>query len=285
MIATLRPNADGIYTEWQEFPGLPGYARVDEEVVQPAPGEEAEYIYTINDADWYMFGLETAPHVGQATAITVWVFAKHAVSSDAVRIGLGFGVDPTIWGSITLSASAAWCSAVFEDLNLTQAQVDVLTVTVDSGITGGNTLYVYTLYADITYTQPSAIPPATFDPALATSRDYIRLALGDTDTSAPLLVDDTIDAALVEYSYNEALAILADALITEYGQMPDRYSEDQGIALQWTQRIAAWERIATLARTGQIQIPGAHLTRPGIALEQTTLQTTLTDSSSQFRSD
>lgn len=126
----------------------------------------------------------------------------------------------------------------------------------------------------------------TFDPALPTNRDHIRLALGDTDINAPMLSDDTIDTALAGYSYSQALAILADALIAEYGQMPDRYSEDQGLSLQWTQRIAAWQRIAELARAGAVRTPDQQqLTRRGIALELTTAQETLTASGSGFRSD
>ncbi len=115
---------------------------------------------------------------------------------------------------------------------------------------------------------PAASTTATFDPALSSQRDHIRLAIGDTDTDAALVADTTIDALLAEYPYTEALALLCDALIAEFGQMPDRYSEQQGIALQWTQRIEAWSRLATLARSGQIKTPGAgtQITRRGVAL-------------------
>jgi hypothetical protein len=115
---------------------------------------------------------------------------------------------------------------------------------------------------------------ATYDPTLPTDRDHIRLALGDTDTAAPLIIDSTIDAMLLEYAYLEALALLADALIAEFGQMPDRYSDQQGVALQWTGRLESWARVATNARTGKIAAPGTGrtLTRRGIALAQTDMQ-------------
>ncbi len=41
---------------------------------------------------------------------------------------------------------------------------------------------------------------ATFDPTLATDRDFVRQAIGDTDTSEAQLTDEAIDAFLSEES-------------------------------------------------------------------------------------
>lgn len=98
---------------------------------------------------------------------------------------------------------------------------------------------------------------ATYDPALPTLKDSIRLALGDTDMTEPLLLDATILAKLGLFPYNEALAQLAEALIAEFGQKPDEYSEDRGIRLKWTQRMNAWQRVIDAARSGQIMAPTA----------------------------
>lgn len=128
---------------------------------------------------------------------------------------------------------------------------------------------------------------ATFDPTLAASLDHIRLALGDTDTTDPMILDSTITAALAEYSYATALALLADALVAKYGQMPDKYSEDKGVSMQWTQRLKAWERVAALARSGAISDPAGTTDTAGrfIAVDLTTVAETWPYTEDGFRSD
>lgn len=110
---------------------------------------------------------------------------------------------------------------------------------------------------EIVEPDPDEPPVATYDPALPTTKDSIRLALGDTDMTEPLLLDATILAKLGLFPYNEALAQLAEALIAEFGQKPDEYSEDRGIRLKWTQRMNAWQRVIDAARSGQIMAPTA----------------------------
>ncbi len=115
---------------------------------------------------------------------------------------------------------------------------------------------------------------ATFDPALSTLKDHIRLALGDKDTASPLLADETIAAKLSAFSYCEALAQLAEALIAEFGQRPDDYSETGGIHVKWGERIDAWRRIAEAARNGEIATPdtATRTTRHRAAIQELSRQ-------------
>ncbi len=95
-------------------------------------------------------------------------------------------------------------------------------------------------------------PIATFDPALSSMRDKIRLLLGDTDTENALLQDATIDAALVDYSYRKAVILLAQSLIAIAGQQPSDYSESGGVTLRWADRVAGWRSVIELVRRGDI---------------------------------
>lgn len=111
---------------------------------------------------------------------------------------------------------------------------------------------------------------ATFDPSLAAPRDHIRLALGDKHdnatsgaVTAPLLQDEVIDAKLAAFSYAEALAQLAEALVTQFAQDPDKYAESGGLKLEWTERIRAWTELASRARAGLIVAPSTRRTSRG----------------------
>jgi len=136
--------------------------------------------------------------------------------------------------------------------------------------------------------------PATFDPSLPTLKDHIRLALGDRHhdatagpISSPLLADETIQAKLDTFDYPEALAQLAESLISEFGQRPDEYSESGGIKISWRERIAAWQKIVDAARSGGIKTPAnKRISRPRAAVAETTKQAaTTTHPMTAFRSD
>ncbi|MEN6583051.1 MAG: hypothetical protein ABFD54_11425 [Armatimonadota bacterium] len=96
---------------------------------------------------------------------------------------------------------------------------------------------------------------ATYDPTLPTLRDHIRLALGDTDTTNPLVQDETINAKLTTCGYCEALAQLAEALASEFAQRPDSYAESGGLTVKWGERVQAWQDLADSARSGKITPP------------------------------
>jgi hypothetical protein len=111
-------------------------------------------------------------------------------------------------------------------------------------------------------------------------KDHIRLALGDRhnlgisgNVTTPLLQDEVIEAKLAVFTYQEALAQLAEALVAEYGQKPDEYSESGGIRIKWGQRVKAWQAIADSARAGDISAPGTvQISRPRAAVQETNAQ-------------
>jgi hypothetical protein len=125
---------------------------------------------------------------------------------------------------------------------------------------------------------------AIFDPTLTTLKDHIRLALGDRHNlgisgvvALPLLQDEVIDAKLAAFTYQEALAQLSEALVAEYGQKPDEYSESGGIRIKWGERVKAWQKVADNARAGKIVTPGTvQISRPGAAVQELTTQSQTT---------
>ena len=112
---------------------------------------------------------------------------------------------------------------------------------------------------------------ATFDPALSSKRDEVRLWLGDYHTNAAAgpvadayLQDATIDAKLAAYPFNEATAQLANALISKYANKPDEYEEGNSLKLQWHNRLASWKETVSEAR--KAGAAPALTFRPGIAI-------------------
>lgn len=100
---------------------------------------------------------------------------------------------------------------------------------------------------------------ATFNPALSTLKDHIRLALGDVDAAAMLLLDETILAKLAAVGYGEALAQCAEALLVLLATEPDVYEEHGGvhvgIHVEFRQRIPALQQLIHAARSGKIHPP------------------------------
>ena len=59
----------------------------------------------------------------------------------------------------------------------------------------------------------------TFDPALPTNKDKVRLYIGDTDETNPQVADETIEATLVEYPDPMlAAAVISRSLAAQYGR-------------------------------------------------------------------
>lgn len=95
---------------------------------------------------------------------------------------------------------------------------------------------------------------ATFDSSLPTLRDRARLALGDTgllrdDAGDPvwLMQDETLDA-LLEQGYEPGVAEAADALVSQFAQLPTKIGEDEGLNQEWSERIRAWRDLAARMR-------------------------------------
>ena len=103
-----------------------------------------------------------------------------------------------------------------------------------------------------------------FDPTLATARDRVRFALGDTDDANRLLADATIDAVLVlagtaptatvpTPAEAAAVSVLAGALLREFAQKPTSFSESGGISVSWAGRLDAWKALVAGAASA---VPG-----------------------------
>ncbi len=109
----------------------------------------------------------------------------------------------------------------------------------------------------------------TYDPSLRAWRDHARLALGDLDSSEPLLSDETIDAKLATFGFLEGLAQLADSLVALFAQEPDHYSEGSaGLAAQWSGRADAWRQVAADCRSGRVAVPVGASSRGLIAVDE-----------------
>lgn len=91
----------------------------------------------------------------------------------------------------------------------------------------------------------------------ATPRDRARRLLGDTgvDGGTFLLTDEEIDAEVVSYPFNHAVAVLAEGLATRFAQFPDETETPGGHTLKWGDRVKAWQDLAKRLRTSRS--PGA----------------------------
>ena len=102
---------------------------------------------------------------------------------------------------------------------------------------------------------------ATFDPALPTLKDHIRLTIGDRGPDTWLLTNETIQAKLDTLPYPEALAQLAEGLAAEFAQNPSSYSESGSMSISWGERVKTWLAIADRARSGKIKTPALSTSR------------------------
>jgi hypothetical protein len=83
----------------------------------------------------------------------------------------------------------------------------------------------------------------TYDPALSTVRDRMRLRLGDVE-SAELYPNATYDALLALWTTEDrALYELAKALIVRYAQQPDDVSITGAGTFKWAERLATWRAL------------------------------------------
>jgi hypothetical protein len=94
---------------------------------------------------------------------------------------------------------------------------------------------------------------ATYDPTLLSALDRLRFLLGDTDTAAALLPDETYTAMLASKGADETLAAiaLADALIARFAQLATRKSVDGAGgagSVEYGNRLAAWRELAARLR-------------------------------------
>lgn len=92
---------------------------------------------------------------------------------------------------------------------------------------------------------------ATFNPALVSTLDQARLAVGDTDVTPStdaLMQDETYSALITLYGLSEAIARAAEGLASRYGQEPDAVNS-AGEMVSWRDRVKAWLELAKRMRT------------------------------------
>lgn len=87
---------------------------------------------------------------------------------------------------------------------------------------------------------------ASWDPNLSTKRDNLRLTLGDTGKIGGefLFENETYDALLSQYSYNQALGKASRALASQFAQEPSWYKAEDGVDVRWEKRVDQWNMIA-----------------------------------------
>ena len=86
---------------------------------------------------------------------------------------------------------------------------------------------------------------ATYNPALTTSLDRLRFALGDTDVAQPLLPDATYAAVLEAQGNDETAAVvaLARSLVAREAQNPTRVVAADGQTTEFGTRLAGWQAL------------------------------------------
>jgi hypothetical protein len=96
---------------------------------------------------------------------------------------------------------------------------------------------------------------ASYDETLPTDRDRARYLLGDTavDPEADALrTDEHYDAVLAdEPTFEAAVILIANSLITEFAQEPDSIRLVNGLSISFKERIDAWDRLVTQMQATQ----------------------------------
>jgi len=107
---------------------------------------------------------------------------------------------------------------------------------------------------------------ATFNTDLVNLSDHMRLALGDTDVSNPVLQDETYNALVSAHGYVEGLAQAAQAIL----DLPDPGMYKAGSTdaeFDFTAWIANVRKVRDDCRAGLVHAPGGAY-RVGMSVSQ-----------------
>jgi len=96
----------------------------------------------------------------------------------------------------------------------------------------------------------------TFDPHLSTSRDQIRLRLADTDSGTAVFADETIDAMLASYSFDEACAQLSESAGAEFARKAS-IVDNGPLRYEYQERASFFNELARSIRSLAQPAPGA----------------------------
>ncbi len=96
----------------------------------------------------------------------------------------------------------------------------------------------------------------TFDPHLSSLRDHIRLRLADTDSSESVFADESIDAMLLKYSFDEACAQLAESAGAEFARKAS-VVENGPLRYVYQERANFFAELAKIIRSSAQPAPGS----------------------------
>ena len=96
----------------------------------------------------------------------------------------------------------------------------------------------------------------TFDPHLSSLRDQIRLRLADTDSACAVFADETIDAMLTNYSFDEACAQLAESAGAEFARKAS-IVDNGPLRYEYRERATFFQSLARSIRSLAQPPPGA----------------------------
>lgn len=156
--ANIHPNADGTITSF-ETTGTAHYTEIDEGTT---PNTDDHISAAINLAATGYFNMSTISSVDTVSQIVVYIY--HNDGSNGQFFAQLYNDDETTTYSsetgFTTSNTDAWHSITFSGLSLTQAQLDALSIRIKLDRSGGGapaTGFLYTMYAEVTYTPASAV--------------------------------------------------------------------------------------------------------------------------------
>lgn len=89
----------------------------------------------------------------------------------------------------------------------------------------------------------------SYDESLATDTDWVRMRIGDTDATGPLLSDEAIASFLAEQATRTlAAASACDAIAAIFTRKANSFSAG-GTSVNWGDRAKAFRDLATQLRT------------------------------------
>lgn len=160
----IDPNGDGATGNWVATGGGTFYTKIDDAVRQPtAPTVPGDNITANAQTGGSIFQrMSSISPVTSVSQVQVWIYHNDG-SNGQINVQLYDDNESTTRSSesaLTQTTTAAWHSVTFSSLNLTQSQLDTLSIRMRASKNGGGaaaTITVYEMYADVTY---SNTPPA-----------------------------------------------------------------------------------------------------------------------------
>ncbi|MCK5590359.1 MAG: hypothetical protein KAI72_00235, partial [Candidatus Pacebacteria bacterium] len=162
----IDPDGDGSVGSWSST-GANYYTEIDEAVRQPSTPTTTDYISAIANASGNIFiNMDSFTDVAIATDVTIWIYHNDGLNGE-LYVQLWDDDELTTRSTeqvVIQRAADAWDSITFSGVNLTQAQLNTLSVRVRSIKNGGGataTVYVYELYGYVTYSEVQHVVVST----------------------------------------------------------------------------------------------------------------------------